>query len=82
MILFKIIPMRILFLFWTCVSEGFPVDGHMSLMIMIDVTKQHDDGDDVFLFCMLKIRFVILMMMLLDDYEDMNDSDDEAAARL
>ena len=35
-----------------------------------------------FLFCMLKIRFVILMMMLLDDYEDMNDFDDEAAVRL
>jgi len=46
MIHFKIMPMRILLLFWTCVSEGFPVDDHMSLMIMIDVTKQNDDGDD------------------------------------
>ena len=82
MIYCKIMPMRILLLFWTLVREGFRVDGHMSRMIMIDVTKQHDDGDDVFLFCMLKIRFVILMMMLLDDYEDMNDSDDEAAVRL
>ena len=81
MILFKIIPMRILFLFWTCVSEGFPVDGHMSLMIMIDVTKQHDDGGDAFLFWMLKIRFLMLMMML-DDYEDVNDSDDEDAVCL
>ena len=34
-----------------------------------------------FLFWMLKIKFVILMMML-DDYEDVNDSDDEAAVRL
>ena len=53
----------------------------MSLMIMIDVTTQHDDGDDVFFFWMLKIRFVILMMML-NDYEDVNGSDDEAAVRL
>ena len=48
MIYFKIMPMRILLLCWTCVHEGFSVDGHMSRMIMIDVTKQHDDGDDVF----------------------------------
>ena len=81
MIHFTIMPMRILFLFWTCVSEGFPIDCHMSRMIMIDVTKQHDDGDDVFLFWMLMIRFVILMVML-DDNEDVNDSDDEAAVRL
>ena len=48
---------------------------------MIDVTKQHDDGDDVFFFWMLKLRFVILMMML-GEYEDVNDSDDEASVRL
>ena len=81
LIYFKIMPMRILLLFWTLVREGFRVDGHMSRMIMIDVKKQRDDGDDAFLLWMLKIRFVILMMML-DDYEDVNDFDDEAAARL
>ena len=81
MIYFKIMPMRILLLLWTLVHEGFRVDGHMSRMMMIDVKKQHDDGDDAFLLWMLKIRFVILMMML-DDYEDVNDLDDEAAARL
>ena len=43
--------------------------------------SKNDDGDVAFLFWMLKIRFLKNMMML-DDYEDVNDSDDEAAVRL